>query len=203
MLRHNPDKKLIAISFPGSTVRDLQYFVKNEHDLEIEIISPREFLKAHTVDDQCQYMNLVVHTNEMRLREEVSNKLDDLKLERFTYVHSSVFLTNIQIGDGVFMYPMSMSYPDAVIEDDVVVHGWVGISHKCVFKKGAFISGRCSISGGVVIGRYSWIGQCVTFYDNINIPDFTTIGAMSVITKDITEPGTWTTVYNKKLVKLS
>jgi acetyltransferase-like isoleucine patch superfamily enzyme len=200
MLKHDTSKKLVAIGFPGSTYRDLQYFIQQEHQLDVGLINPREFLTLTEFPDQ--YINLVTHADEMPLKKQVSDHLDTHAVNRFTYVHNTVFLANLKIGNGVFMYPNSMAYPDAEIEDDVIVHGLVGLSHRCRVGKGSFISGRTGVSGGVNIGQYCWIGQCVIFYDNLEIPDFTTIGAMSVITKTITEPGTWTTVYNKKLVKM-
>jgi UDP-3-O-[3-hydroxymyristoyl] glucosamine N-acyltransferase len=81
---------------------------------------------------------------------------------------------------------------DTVIEDGVKLDNLIQVAHNCVIGAHTVIAGCTGISGSVTIGRHCMIGGGVGFVGHIEICDHVTISGMSLITKSITKPGTYT-----------
>ena len=81
---------------------------------------------------------------------------------------------------------------DTVIEDGVKLDNLIQVAHNCVIGAHTVIAGCTGISGSVTIGRHCMIGGGVGFVGHIGICDHVTISGMSLITKSITQPGTYT-----------
>ena len=81
---------------------------------------------------------------------------------------------------------------DTVIEDGVKLDNLIQIAHNCVIGAHTVIAGCTGISGSVSVGRNCMIGGGVGLVGHISICDNVTISGMSLITKSITEPGTYT-----------
>jgi UDP-3-O-[3-hydroxymyristoyl] glucosamine N-acyltransferase len=81
---------------------------------------------------------------------------------------------------------------DTVIGDGVKLDNQIQIAHNCVVGAHTVIAGCTGISGSVTIGRDCMIGGGVGLVGHISICDHVTISGFSLITKSITEPGTYT-----------
>ena len=81
---------------------------------------------------------------------------------------------------------------DTIIEDGVKLDNLIQVAHNCVIGAHTVIAGCTGISGSVTIGRHCMIGGGVGFVGHIGICDHVTISGMSLITKSITQPGTYT-----------
>ncbi|MGZ5066633.1 MAG: UDP-3-O-(3-hydroxymyristoyl)glucosamine N-acyltransferase [Usitatibacter sp.] len=81
---------------------------------------------------------------------------------------------------------------DTVIEDGVKLDNLIQIAHNCVIGAHTVIAGCTGISGSVTVGRECMIGGGVGLVGHIAICDHVTISGFSLITKSITEPGTYT-----------
>ncbi|MGZ5102955.1 MAG: UDP-3-O-(3-hydroxymyristoyl)glucosamine N-acyltransferase [Usitatibacter sp.] len=81
---------------------------------------------------------------------------------------------------------------DTVIEDGVKLDNRIQIAHNCVIGAHTVIAGCTGISGSVTVGRECMIGGGVGLVGHIAICDHVTISGFSLITKSITEPGTYT-----------
>ena len=81
---------------------------------------------------------------------------------------------------------------DTVIEDGVKLDNQIQIGHNCVIGAHTVIAGCTGISGSVTVGRHCMIGGGVGLVGHISICDHVTISGFSLITKPITEPGTYT-----------
>ncbi|MGZ5597468.1 MAG: UDP-3-O-(3-hydroxymyristoyl)glucosamine N-acyltransferase [Usitatibacter sp.] len=81
---------------------------------------------------------------------------------------------------------------DTVIEDGVKLDNLIQIAHNCVICAHTVIAGCTGISGSVTVGRECMIGGGVGLVGHIAICDHVTISGFSLITKSITEPGTYT-----------
>ena len=81
---------------------------------------------------------------------------------------------------------------DTVIEDGVKLDNQIQIGHNCVIGAHTVIAGCTGISGSVTVGRDCLIGGGVGLVGHISICDRVTISGFSLITKSITEPGTYT-----------
>jgi UDP-3-O-[3-hydroxymyristoyl] glucosamine N-acyltransferase len=81
---------------------------------------------------------------------------------------------------------------DTVIEDGVKLDNQIQIGHNCVIGAHTVIAGCTGISGSVTVGRHCMIGGGVGLVGHITICDHVTVSGFSLITKSITEPGTYT-----------
>ncbi|HEY4998395.1 MAG TPA: UDP-3-O-(3-hydroxymyristoyl)glucosamine N-acyltransferase [Usitatibacter sp.] len=81
---------------------------------------------------------------------------------------------------------------DTVIEEGVKLDNQIQVAHNCVIGAHTVIAGCTGISGSVTIGRDCMIGGGVGLVGHISICDRVTISGFSLITKSITEPGTYT-----------
>ena len=81
---------------------------------------------------------------------------------------------------------------DTVIEDGVKLDNQIQIAHNCVIGANTVIAGCTGISGSTTVGRDCMIGGGVGLVGHITIADHVTISGFSLITKSITEPGTYT-----------
>jgi UDP-3-O-[3-hydroxymyristoyl] glucosamine N-acyltransferase len=81
---------------------------------------------------------------------------------------------------------------DTVIEEGVKLDNQIQIGHNCVIGAHTVIAGCTGISGSVTVGRNCMIGGGVGLVGHISICDHVTISGFSLITKSITEPGTYT-----------
>ncbi|HXN14956.1 MAG TPA: UDP-3-O-(3-hydroxymyristoyl)glucosamine N-acyltransferase, partial [Usitatibacter sp.] len=81
---------------------------------------------------------------------------------------------------------------DTVIEDGVKLDNQIQIGHNCVIGAHTVIAGCTGISGSVTVGRHCMIGGGAGLVGHISICDHVTISGMTLITKNITQPGTYT-----------
>src|SRR5450432_169612 len=81
---------------------------------------------------------------------------------------------------------------DTVIEEGVKLDNQIQIAHNCVIGAHTVIAGCTGISGSVTVGKHCMIGGGVGLVGHITICDHVTISGFSLITKSITEPGTYT-----------
>jgi UDP-3-O-[3-hydroxymyristoyl] glucosamine N-acyltransferase len=81
---------------------------------------------------------------------------------------------------------------DTVIEEGAKLDNQIQVGHNCVIGAHTVIAGCTGISGSVTIGKHCMIGGGVGLVGHLSICDRVTISGFSLITKSITEPGTYT-----------
>ncbi|MFZ3321856.1 MAG: UDP-3-O-(3-hydroxymyristoyl)glucosamine N-acyltransferase [Usitatibacter sp.] len=81
---------------------------------------------------------------------------------------------------------------DTVVEEGAKLDNQIQVGHNCVIGAHTVIAGCTGISGSVTIGKNCMIGGGVGLVGHIDICDNVTISGFSLITKSITEPGTYT-----------
>ncbi len=80
---------------------------------------------------------------------------------------------------------------NTVIASNVIIDNQVHIAHNVTIGSGTAIAGTTGIAGSTNIGRYCIIGGGVAINGHIDICDQVTITGYSMVTKSITEPGTY------------
>jgi acetyltransferase-like isoleucine patch superfamily enzyme len=191
------NKPFVAISYDTTTFKDLQYWFKTLHQLELGRIEPNYDLS--NLPNTNQYINLIVQ--DLELKERITNKLSADNFDRFSFVHpdSSV---NIDIGPtGCFIYPGTVIYPHAKIGQDVLIHANSLIAHFCDIGTGTFISGGVTIGGSTHIGSYCWIGIGATILDQLQLASNVKIVAGAIIRKNISEKGRYYTIFKTNKLK--
>jgi UDP-3-O-[3-hydroxymyristoyl] glucosamine N-acyltransferase len=81
---------------------------------------------------------------------------------------------------------------DTVIEEGVKLDNQIQVAHNCVIGAHTVVAGCTGISGSVTIGRNCMIGGGVGIVGHITICDGVTVSGFTLVTKSITEPGTYT-----------
>ncbi len=81
---------------------------------------------------------------------------------------------------------------DTVIGNDVKLDNQIQIGHNCVVGDHTVISGCVGIAGSTRIGKHVMIGGAAGAIGHLEICDGAVISAMTLVTKSITRPGTYT-----------
>jgi UDP-3-O-[3-hydroxymyristoyl] glucosamine N-acyltransferase len=81
---------------------------------------------------------------------------------------------------------------DTVIGDDVKLDNQIQIAHNCVIGAHTVIAGCTGIAGSVTVGEYCMIGGGAGLVGHITVCDHVVISGMTLVTKSITKPGTYT-----------
>ena len=81
---------------------------------------------------------------------------------------------------------------DTVIGDGVKLDNQIQVGHNCRIGAHTVIAGCTGISGSVTIGEHCLIGGAVGIVGHIKIADHVSVSAMSLVTKSLTQPGTYT-----------
>jgi UDP-3-O-[3-hydroxymyristoyl] glucosamine N-acyltransferase len=81
---------------------------------------------------------------------------------------------------------------DTVVEDGVKLDNQVQVAHNCRIGAHTVIAGCAGIAGSVTVGRHCLIGGGAGIVGHLHICDGVTVSGMTLVTKSITEPGTYT-----------
>jgi carbonic anhydrase/acetyltransferase-like protein (isoleucine patch superfamily) len=184
MILHNSNKQYYAISYDTQTFNSIQSFMSKEN-IELFRISPEDFIQLRSSDNQ--YLNLVIL--DLNLRKQITELLDNANLDRFSYIHPSIDITNVSIDAGVVAFPNSTFYQNLRICKDVLVHSHSLISYNTEIGKGTVISPSVSIAGSVTVGNFCFLGISSTIIDHITIQNNIFISAGAVVTTNLLEPG--------------
>lgn len=84
---------------------------------------------------------------------------------------------------------------DTVIEDGVKLDNQIQVAHNVRIGAHTAIAGCVGIAGSAVIGRHCMIGGAANIHGHIEIADGTVISACTLVTKSITERGTYTAMW--------
>lgn len=177
------------IGFPqASIVNDLLNMLKSQGK-NASIISPDDFLSGDTVSTK---MYMVCVTRDLDLRYKIISCIDNDKLSRGTFVHPSCWIDpSAEIGQGSFVSPFCTVACGAVLEKDVIVGPYTMISHKAQIGQGSLIHTGALIAGSTFVGKRCIINVRATLIDKIQICDGVTVGASSLVTKNIDVPGNY------------
>jgi UDP-3-O-[3-hydroxymyristoyl] glucosamine N-acyltransferase len=81
---------------------------------------------------------------------------------------------------------------DTVVEEGVKLDNQIQIAHNCRVGAHTVIAGCAGIAGSTTIGRHCLIGGGVGIIGHLDICDGVTVSGMTLVTKSIAEPGTYT-----------
>lgn len=102
---------------------------------------------------------------------------------RFPHLGGVVIGNSVEIGSCTAVARGTLS--DTVIEDNVKIDNLVHIAHNCLIRNGAFVIACAEISGGVEVGRNSWIAPNSCTHQKVVIGEDSIVGLGAVVTKDV------------------
>lgn len=169
MLKANVNKKFCAVCYNNSsTYNDLVWYAQHLHQVKVDQCSPEEFLSTPP-SREFQYINLITRQDNRR---KVTEYMDQQDIDRFSLITDHSVTNTSLIGNGCFIYPNVTIYPNAVIENDVLINGMTGIAHNVVIGQGSFISGGTIIAGSAIIGKHCWFAMQSIVLENAKIDDY-------------------------------
>ncbi len=80
---------------------------------------------------------------------------------------------------------------DTILEDGVIIDNLVQIAHNVQIGANTAIAAKCGIAGSTKIGKNCTFAGAVGVVGHIEITDNVTITGMSMVTKNISKPGTY------------
>lgn len=127
---------------------------------------------------------VAIGNNPVRLK--IADNLMQMGCTIINAIHPTSFISkHAHIGKGVMIGARSIVNANAIICDHAIINTTSLIEHDCLIDIGAHVCPSVNLAGGVHVGKCSMIGIGTTIIQNINIGDNTTIGASSVVVKDI------------------
>jgi UDP-3-O-[3-hydroxymyristoyl] glucosamine N-acyltransferase len=84
---------------------------------------------------------------------------------------------------------------DTVIEEDVKLDNQIQVAHNVHIGAHTAIAGCVGIAGSTTIGKYCRIGGSAGIIGHLQIADNVEVGSFTLVSKSITEAGSYTGVY--------
>lgn len=115
-------------------------------------------------------------------------------------VHPSTKLnTNVSVGIGLIVFMYANISNDCVIEDFVTIQGYAGLGHDTQIKKWAHLSSYSFTGGFVILEEESTLNTRATVLPHVIVRKGATVGASSLVIKNVKENTTVFGVPAKKL----
>ena len=103
-------------------------------------------------------------------------------------VHSSAVISGTaKIGMGCIIGPFTMVSCNSSIEDCVILNAYSNVGHDVKVGEGSTLSGHVDLTGRVCLGKGVFIGSNATVLPGTKIENFATVGAGSVVVRNVRE----------------
>ena len=180
-------KPVVLLGFEQSTLtNDIANTIK-QVNANVTIVNPSQFLQ-HGGTYSVEYM--VTVSLDLDLRQQVIEKLDQDQLSRATFVHSTAVVdATAEVLPGTWIGPFASLFYQSMVGKDCMIAPYSMISHKTQIGHNCLINPGSIIAGSTKIGNRCTLGLRSTVIDKLDICDQVYIGAGSMITKSISEPG--------------
>lgn len=140
------------------------------------------------IERDVRFVNLI--TGSTRTRYETSLEMAARGCRFANLIHPSVDLTMVDLGVGNYVQENVVLQAAVRLGDNSSVHIGTLVGHETVIGSSVFIAHGCSISGLVQIRDGVFMGTHATVIPRITIGRWATIGAGTVVTKDVPDYAT-------------
>lgn len=151
--------------------------------------------------------NVIIHSGAVIGADGFGFASDGTQSVKIHQLGSVIIGDNVDIGAGTTIDRGAID--DTVIENGVKIDNQVQIGHNCRIGEHTIICGCAALAGSVTIGKYCIMGGASGAVGHITIADKVQVSAMSLVSKSITEPGTYssgtghmkTSVWKRNIVR--
>lgn len=131
-----------------------------------------------------------VAVGDNRKRQAITSLVLDWGYRVESLMHASAIIdSSAQIGKGVFVGALARLNAESIIGDGTIVNTGVNIEHEASLGRFSHMAPGAIVCGRSRLGARVFVGANATIIDNIHIVDDVTVGAATLIRKDITMPG--------------
>lgn len=125
-----------------------------------------------------------------KIRAEFVNLLLNNKINIVTLIHPTACVSKyVTIGEGTSIHQFSVINTDTKIGKGCIINTSAVVEHENKIADFVHISPNVSLGGQVIIGSYCWIGIGTSIINNITLSCEITIGAHSLVIKNILKEG--------------
>lgn len=140
------------------------------------------------VRDGIYFVNLI--TGSTRTRFETSRVMAERGCQFTNLIHPGIDLTLTEIGVGNYIQEAVILQAGVHVGNNSSIHMGTLVGHETTVGDSVFIAHGCSISGAVAIGDGVFMGTHATVIPRLTIGKWATIGAGSVVIKDVPDYAT-------------
>lgn len=153
-----------------------------DHRVETPVADPKSF------DRSFWMVHVAIGNNSVR--EKIATQWIEHGFECANILHPRSFVSsNARLASGIFIGPYGVVNADAQIGTGVIINTGAIVEHDCHVGNYAHLSPGAALGGGCRIGLRSWIGMNGAVREMIEISDDVVLGAGSVATRSIRDPG--------------
>ena len=103
-------------------------------------------------------------------------------------IHPNAHLSRfVELGVGVTILAGAVINPGTMIEDNVCVNTAASIDHDNHLEKGCHVFPNATLTGGVRIGEFAYVGSGAVVAPNLIIHKYSQVGAGAIVLKDVPE----------------
>lgn len=129
------------------------------------------------------FVNLI--TGSTKVRHQTTRQIVEGGGRLANLIHPSIDLTMTKLGVGLYLQEGVLLQAEVELGDNTSVHIGAVIGHESKVGQSVFIAHAVSVSGSCAIGDGTFVGTNATILPRVKIGCWATIGAGSVITKDV------------------
>lgn len=129
------------------------------------------------------FVNLI--TRDCVTRYETSIKVRDLGGQFTNFIHPSVNLEMVSLGEGNYIQENVVLQADVVIGNNSSIHMGSLVGHESKVGSSVFIAHGCNISGLVSLKDGVFVGTGTTILPRLTVGEWSIIGAGTVVTQDV------------------
>jgi len=114
------------------------------------------------------------------------------KVEFISYISDKAIITKFtKIGEGVVICPNCVISTNCIVEDYVTINCGCIIGHDCIVGEFSSLMPHIDLGGQVKIGKGIFLGTKTTVIPKKHIKDQITVGAGSVVIRNLNKEGTY------------
>ena len=119
-------------------------------------------------------------------KKHILQTLQDHNRKILSFVHPTSFVhATAKIGVGCFLFPLCSLDLCAELEDGVLLHNSVVVSHESKIQACCYLSPGVVVSGRVKLGRSCFIGSGSVLANGITLGNHVRIGMATAVTRDV------------------
>jgi sugar O-acyltransferase (sialic acid O-acetyltransferase NeuD family) len=140
-------------------------------------------LVPELLGNEVAFVNLI--TGSTRTRHQTTQQIVARGGRLANLIHPGIDLTMTKIGVGLYLQEGVMLQAEVEVGDNTSIHMGAVVGHESKIGGSVFVAHAVSVSGSCTIGEGTFVGTNATILPRVKIGRWATIGAGSVITKDV------------------
>tara|TARA_Y100000768_G_C23742562_1_gene570062 strand:+ start:127 stop:756 length:630 start_codon:yes stop_codon:yes gene_type:complete len=160
----------------------LDDFCKNKSFMGIPIIGNKSFFKNNDFE-KIYFINNIYSST--KIRKKISDLIERYECKLANLIHPAVDLKYAEIGKGIIINNLTYFGASVKIENHVAIRANCHIGHDTIIRQNSFLAPSACINGHSLIEEGVYVGSNSVIKERIRVGAWSTIGAGSVVTKNV------------------